>query len=59
MKRFVLVALPIVSAFLVFGVGFLLVRSQASVFGPRISAVRRAIGQLVEEVAEEAPEVPA
>jgi hypothetical protein len=59
MKRLALVVLPILSAIAVLGLFLVLARSQASVFGPRVAAVRKAIGHLVEEVAEEVQEVPA
>ena len=53
MKRLLLFAIPILATLAALGLAFLFIRSQGGTLEPRVASIRKAVGQMVEEVAEE------
>lgn len=56
MKRFFLFALPILATLVAIGLAFLVIRSQPAAMAPRIATIRKAVGEAIEEVAEQVGE---
>jgi hypothetical protein len=56
-KRIVMFALPIVGTLAALGLAFLFLRTQSTAIGPRLAAAREAIGEAIEDVAEQIEEV--
>jgi hypothetical protein len=56
MKRAFLFALPILATVVAVGLAFLFIRSQAGTTAPRFASFRKAVGQVIEEVADEVEE---
>jgi hypothetical protein len=57
MKRFLILALPIVMTSLVLGLGFFLFRTRGVAIETRFGAIRDAVAKAVEEQAEQVAEV--
>ena len=57
MKRVLVLALPILVTSFVLGLGVFYMRTRGGAIEPRFAAVRKAVGDVVEEVAEKVEEV--